>query len=218
MKLNKLNIAVAALAAVALAGCKNEDLSRQHYDNKLFISATNFTDEMLIKAANSSYEREITAGIAKPVGQDISIEFAAAPELFDHYRQAFYDEDVKLLSEEFYQFDETKTRIQARKRGERSVTIRFVDVNLLDKNERYVLPVTIPFGVGYRRVAECPQCLLYLQGCRADQRRGRYFREPCLARLEGCLARNQHAYLHARGADQRQCVQEPDLHDHGYRG
>ena len=54
MKLNKLNIAVAALAAVALAGCKNEDLSRQHYDNKLFISATNFTDEMLIKAANSS--------------------------------------------------------------------------------------------------------------------------------------------------------------------
>ena len=79
MKLNKLNIAVAALAAVALAGCKNEDLSRQHYDNKLFISATNFTDEMLIKAANPSYEREITAGIAKPVGQDISIEFAAAP-------------------------------------------------------------------------------------------------------------------------------------------
>ena len=69
MKLNKLNIAVAALAAVALAGCKNEDLSRQHYDNKLFISATNFTDEMLIKAANPSYEREITAGIAKPVGQ-----------------------------------------------------------------------------------------------------------------------------------------------------
>ena len=143
MKLNKLNIAVAALAAVALAGCKNEDLSRQHYDNKLFISATNFTDEMLIKAANSSYEREITAGIAKPVGQDISIEFAAAPELFDHYRQAFYDEDVKLLSEEFYQFDETKTRIQAGSVASVPVTIRFVDVNLLDKNERYVLPVTI---------------------------------------------------------------------------
>ena len=143
MKLNKLNIAVAALAAVALAGCKNEDLSRQHYDNKLFISATNFTDEMLIKAANPTYEREITAGIAKPVGQDISIEFAAAPELFDHYRQAFYDEDVTLLSEEFYRFDETKTKIQAGSVASVPVTIRFVDVNLLDKNERYVLPVTI---------------------------------------------------------------------------
>lgn len=69
MKLNKLNIAVAALAAVALAGCKNEDLSRQHYDNKLFISATNFTDEMLIKAANPSYEREITAGSPSPSGR-----------------------------------------------------------------------------------------------------------------------------------------------------
>lgn len=53
MKLNKLNIAVAALAAVALAGCKNEDLSRQHYDNKLFISATNFTDEMLYQGCES---------------------------------------------------------------------------------------------------------------------------------------------------------------------
>lgn len=86
---------------------QNEDLSRQHYDNKLFISATNFTDDAY-QGCDPSYEREITAGIAKPVGQDISIEFAAAPELFDHYRQAFYDEDVKPLSEEFYQFDETR--------------------------------------------------------------------------------------------------------------
>lgn len=143
MKFNMLNIVVAVLAAVALAGCKNEDLSKQHYDNKLFVLATNFTDEMLIKAANSSYEREIKAGIAKPVGQDISIEFAAAPELFDHYRSAFYDEDVNLLPGEFYQFDQTQTKIQAGSVTSIPVTIRFVDVNLLDKNERYVLPVTI---------------------------------------------------------------------------
>lgn len=143
MKLNKLNIAAVALAAVILTGCKNEDLSRQHYDNKLFISASNFTDEMLIKGTMPSYEREITAGIAKPVGQDISIEFAAAPELFDHYRQAYYDQDVTLLPEQYYQFDETHTKIQAGSVTSIPVTIKFVDVNLLDKNERYVLPVTI---------------------------------------------------------------------------
>lgn len=143
MKLNKLNIAAVALAAVALTGCKNEDLSKQHYDNKLFISASNFTDEMLIKGTMPSYEREITAGIAKPVGQDISIGFAAAPELFDHYRQAFYDEDAVLLPEQYYQFGETQTKIQAGSVTSIPVTIKFVDVNLLDKNERYVLPVTI---------------------------------------------------------------------------
>ena len=63
--------------------------------------------------------------------------------MFDHYRQAYYDEDVKLLLRGVYQFDETKTRIQAGSVASVPVTIRFVDVNLLDKNERYVLPVTI---------------------------------------------------------------------------
>lgn len=148
MKLNKLNIAAFALAAVALAGCKNEDISKQHYDNKLFISTTNFTDEMLIKGTVPTYEREITAGIAKPAGQDIRIEFAAAPELFDHYRQAFYDEDAMLLPAANYRFDGTQTMIQAGSVKSIPVTISFVDVNLLDKNERYVLPVTIRSAEG----------------------------------------------------------------------
>lgn len=143
MKFNKINIAVVALAAVALAGCKNEDLSKQHYDNKLYISASNFTDEMLIKGTVPIYEREITAGIAKPVGQDISIAFAAAPELLDHYRRAFHDDGAKLLDAEYYEFDQTQTKIQAGSVESIPVSIRFVDVNLLDKNERYVLPVTI---------------------------------------------------------------------------
>lgn len=47
---------------------------------------------------------------------------------------------MTLLSEEFYRFDETKTKIQAGSVASVPVTIRFVDVNLLDKNERYVLP------------------------------------------------------------------------------
>lgn len=143
MKLNKLNIAVVALTVAVLAGCKNEDLSKQHYDNKLFISATNFTNKMLIKDDITSYEREITAGIAKPTDQLITVEFAIAPELFDHYRHAFYDEDANMLSEEFYSFDETKTGIQPGRVVSTPLTIKFVNVNQLDKDERYVLPVTI---------------------------------------------------------------------------
>lgn len=143
MRFNKFNIIAAALAALALSGCRNEDTDRQHYDNKLFISASAFTDEMLIKGTEPTYERDITAGIAKPVGHDISVEFAAAPELLDHYREAFYDKDVLLLSPEHYRLDELQTVIQSGSVTSAPVKIKFVDVNLLDKNERYVLPVTI---------------------------------------------------------------------------
>ena len=88
MKLNKLNIAVAALAAVALAGCKNEDLSRQHYDNKLFLSTTAFTQEILFKAGDTNIVKGLSVEIAKPEAHDIKVTMAPAPELLDTYRSA----------------------------------------------------------------------------------------------------------------------------------
>lgn len=162
MKLNKFNVIAALLAAVVLWGCKNEDVSRQHYDNKLFISASAFTDEMLIKGTVHSYERQITAGIAKPAAEDITVEFAAAPELLGHYRQAFYDPDVLLLSAEHYLLEEPQTMIQAGSVTSAPVRIEFVDVNLLDKDERYVLPVTIRSVQGIGGVLGSARTLYFL--------------------------------------------------------
>lgn len=184
MKLNKLNIAVAALAAVALQAARTRicpgSITTINFSSRRRISPT----RCFIKAANPTYEREITAGIAKPVGQDISIEFAAAPELFDHYRQAFYDEDVTLLSEEFYRFDETKTKIQAGSVASVPVTIRFVDVNLLDKNERYVLPVTIRSVSGIDVLPSARSVYYIFKGAALINVVAGIAREPCMARLE----------------------------------
>lgn len=142
MKFNKKNLAALLLAAVAFTGCEKEDLSKQHYDNKLFISAKNVTEELLIKTT-SSYEREIVAGVAQPVEQAIKVEFAAAPELYDHYCEAFYDKEAIILPEQHYEFTERTTEIQPGSVLSMPVKIKFVDVNLLDKSQRYVLPVTI---------------------------------------------------------------------------
>lgn len=143
MKFNKFNIAVIALAAAAFVGCKNEDLSENHYDNKLFISATNFTDELLIKAGNVKDSRDIVAGIAKPVGNDISVTFAAAPELLDTYRKAYYDPEAILLPEENYAIAEPVTQIKAGSVTSPAVTVDFTNLGNLDRDMRYVLPVTI---------------------------------------------------------------------------
>ncbi len=142
MKFNKKYLAAFLLAGVALTGCENEDLSKQHYDNKLFISTKNVSEELLIKSG-VSYEREIVAGVAQPVGQTVEVEFAAAPDLYEHYREAFYDESAIVLPEENYEFSEPLTKIQPGSVLSKPVKIKFVHVDRLDKNQRYVLPVTI---------------------------------------------------------------------------
>ena len=42
MKLNNLIFTALAGFSIILAGCQNNDENEQHYDNKLFISASNF--------------------------------------------------------------------------------------------------------------------------------------------------------------------------------
>nr|WP_122119625.1 DUF1735 and LamG domain-containing protein [Alistipes megaguti] len=135
--------ALTVFVATAFVGCKNEDPSEHHFDNKLYISATAFTDEMLIKNAESDYSRNIIVGIPSPVVEDVKVEIGVAPELLDQYRMAYYDTDAELLGEEFYQIEDSQTRIPAGSVTSIPVTVKFRDTNLLDREKRYVLPVTI---------------------------------------------------------------------------
>ncbi|WP_295937045.1 DUF1735 and LamG domain-containing protein [uncultured Alistipes sp.] len=143
MKFNKINIAVIALAAVALMGCKNEDLDKHHYNNKLFISAADFTDELLIKASITGATRDITVGIAKPVDNEIEVKFAAAPELLETYRLAYYDPEAIILPAEHYAIENPATTIQIGSVRSAPVTVEFINTGVLDRDLRYVLPVTI---------------------------------------------------------------------------
>ena len=45
MKLNKLMIATLAGFSMFFASCENADENEQHYDNKVFISGSSFTQE-----------------------------------------------------------------------------------------------------------------------------------------------------------------------------
>ncbi len=148
MKQNLKYIALFAFAALALAGCKNEDLEQHHYDNKLFISGTKFTDELLVKASTTTASRDITVGIAKPETHDIAVSLKVAPELLDTYRKAYYDEAAVLLPEKNYAMAATDTKIQAGSVVSTPLTLQFVDLNELDRDTRYVLPVTIASVTG----------------------------------------------------------------------
>lgn len=152
---------LAAAVAVLLAGCKNDDVNRTHYDNKLYISTTSFTEELLLKNNVSVDSREIVARIAKPERQPIEVEFAAAPELLETYRNAYYDSAVQLLPSEQYAIDEPRTTIKERTVASAPVAVRFIDLNLLDREARYVLPVRIASATGIG-VLESARTLYYV--------------------------------------------------------
>ena len=82
MKLNNLIFTALAGFSIILAGCQNNDENEQHYDNKLFISASNFTKEILFKAGDTNVETGLSVAIAKPEEHDIKVTMSPAPEQY----------------------------------------------------------------------------------------------------------------------------------------
>lgn len=153
--------ALSGVIAAAFVGCKNEDLGEHHFNDKLYISSAAFTDEMLIKNTVSGYSRDITVGIPSPVAGDIEAEIGVAADLLDQYRMAYYDPDVELLGEEFYQIENPQTRIPAGSVTSIPVTVKFLGTNLLDREKRYVLPVSILSSRGME-ILESARTLYFL--------------------------------------------------------
>ena len=133
MKLNNLIFTALAGFSIILAGCQNNDENEQHYDNKLFISASNFTKEILFKAGDTNVETGLSVAIAKPEEHDIKVTMSPAPELLSTYKLAYYDETAVLLSEEHYSMPETSTTIKSGSIVSPELPIALIQENLISK-------------------------------------------------------------------------------------
>ena len=139
MKLNILLLGVLCLA-FSLVGCTEND---ENFDNKLFISTSVFTEDVLFKAGMPNQVSDISVAIAKPEDHEIKVTIAPDPALLETYKLTSYEEDVELLPEEFYSMEETTTVINAGSIASTSLPVTFVNIGNLDINKVYVLPVTI---------------------------------------------------------------------------
>lgn len=148
MKLNNLVITVLVSLSIVLGSCQDNDENKQHYDNKLFISASNFTKEILFKSGNANVETDISVAIAKPEEHDIEVTIAATPDLLSTYKMAYYDETAILLPEEYYSIPETSITIKSGSIVSPKLPIEFINIGNLDRNQVYVLPVTIKSAKG----------------------------------------------------------------------
>ena len=145
---NILKYAIVLLAsALVLSGCQTESekMDEHHFDNKLYLNASASTDEILVKQTGSKVEvtRSLTIGTALEAECDITAKLVAAPELLDTYKQAYYDETANILPSEMCEISDPVMKISKGANVSPEVSITFTNLDRLDRELVYVMPVKL---------------------------------------------------------------------------
>lgn len=148
---NRVRFVCCLLCAAAFVGCKSNDEGKYHFDNKVFIAGNSFTDHVFVKRDNldvTKRERcEVSVAMAQPREREITVTFAEAPELLDHYRKFYEDPSARLLPADggYYNLSDLSAVIPAGAVESAPIAFEFDNLDRLpiDERQRYVLPVTI---------------------------------------------------------------------------
>lgn len=138
MKQYQLYLVSALLSAAVFSGCQDSE----SFDNKAYIDANSKVGTLLIKNSVVNDQRAIQTAIAKPEKQDVTIKYRVDPSLVSTYNAAYYDNAV-VLPAAHYALPEPNAKIPAGNVRSTEVIVYFKDINLLDRETVYVLPVTI---------------------------------------------------------------------------
>lgn len=139
MKRYQLYLVSALLATTAFTGCQDDSES---FENKAYIHGSSKVGSVLLKGNVTNDSRTIQAAIAQPAAQDITITYRVDPSLVDTYNAAFYDKAI-VLPAAHYELPEPQAHITAGSVRSTEVTVYFKDLNQLNRELVYVLPVTI---------------------------------------------------------------------------
>lgn len=145
MKLKKLNMIALAFAALAVCGCKtNDDLNEHHFDNKLFVDMTEPVNNFVFKAANEpeSASQDLYLATAIEAETTITGKFAPAPSKVSVYN-SLYGEEALALPEEMCVIESPVATIDMGATKSNPVTVSFVNLETLDRDQTYVMPIEV---------------------------------------------------------------------------
>lgn len=140
MKTGKYLFAFFALA-IAFVGCKNEE-EKNLFDNHLYISSDRVVDDILFKVDIVSDTRTLSVRLAQPMDRDVEVTFEVRPDLAAEYNM-IHGDNARLLPEKYYNLSSLKSLIRAGSVLGEDITVDFSDINELNMDFRYVLPVRI---------------------------------------------------------------------------
>lgn len=127
------------LFAAIFVSCEE---SKETFDNKVYLKLASKVNENILKGSVADFDKSIQATIANPEATDIKITFKAASELVNTYNRAYADEAIMLPGDNF-ELSETNATINAGSTLSDEIVITFKELSDLDRDEVYVLPVTI---------------------------------------------------------------------------
>jgi len=127
------------LSCIVFTSCRNDNGS---FDNKVFINGTASTSQLLVKSGVYSFTRTLTAAIAQPYATDVQISYAISPSKLAKYNR-LYNQEALILPEEYYSLSANSGKILPGNVKADDITIEFAHLDDLDREEVYVLPVSI---------------------------------------------------------------------------
>lgn len=145
MKLKKLNIIALAFASIAVCGCKtNDELNEHHFDNKLFVDMENPVNDFVFKegAEASTASRDLYLATALEAATTVTGRFVAAPSKVSVYN-SLYGGTALTLPENKCVIESPVATIDAGATKSNPVTVSFVNLETLNSDSTYVMPVEV---------------------------------------------------------------------------
>lgn len=128
------------LAVFIFIGCQNDN---ENFDNFLKIDASSMKTDILLKG-NSPKPVTMTLQVRtpKPVESIVQVRFAVNESLVETFNQAYYSQ-AELLPLECYSIPVDETVINAGSTNSLDINIEFLNLEKLEYEKDYVLPVTV---------------------------------------------------------------------------
>ena len=133
----KTYITVAAMVAVAMTACQ-EDMGS--FDNIVYEPNAAKLTTVLMDGTVNEASGTVSASMAKPLDYDVNITFAADMDKLADYNE-LYGEEALPLPAENYEIPEPTATILSGAVSSAPVTVKITNLDQLDRNLVYVLPV-----------------------------------------------------------------------------
>jgi len=121
-----------------LAGCSDSDDS---FGNKIYIDSSSKTSTIFLKG-NDTDQASFQVAMPKMESRDVVFSVTADASLVPTYNEGYYENAIMLPSAN-YSFSDSQVTINTGSVRSSDVTVYFKQLDELDRQQKYVLPVTI---------------------------------------------------------------------------
>lgn len=128
---------------ILLNACTNNDSFHKDFDNRVYIDVSSIEDINPVRGyVDSVMTKSLRCAVAKPTDKEIEITYNIVPSLVDIYNEK-NKTVANLLPEEYYTFENEQTIISVDSARSTETTLFFHDLEKLNPDEDYVLPLQI---------------------------------------------------------------------------